>query len=63
MINAKVYLDDFRHYCIKAKGEAYCTDKTVAALMAVSRHETCFSMCPPFQFAETTGDPMREDCR
>lgn len=48
MIDASKYSPSFKTACVALKGEAYCTPKVVQGLMAVSRHETCFSECKPF---------------
>lgn len=48
MIDANKYAPTFKTACVALKGEAYCTPRVVQGLMAVSRHETCFSECKPF---------------
>ena len=48
MIDATTMAGSFKAACVAAKGPDYCTDKVVQVLMAVSRHETCFSGCKPF---------------
>lgn len=55
MIDATRYFPVFRQACTSLKGEAYCSPTVVQALMAVSRHETCFSECKPFVGAHNYG--------
>lgn len=55
MIDATRYFPVFRQACTSLKGEAYCSPTVVQALMAVSRHETCFSDCKPFVGAHNYG--------
>lgn len=55
MIDAAKYAPIFRSACVSLKGEAYCSPKVVQGLMAVSRHETCFSECKPFVGAHNYG--------
>lgn len=55
MIDANKYFPTFRSACTSLKGEAYCSPTVVQALMAVSRHETCFSDCKPFVGAHNYG--------
>jgi len=55
MIDANKMAPLFREACITAKGLDYCTPQVVQALMAVSRHETCFSGCKPFIGANNYG--------
>lgn len=55
MIDAGKMLPLFREACVAAKSEGYCTQQVVQALMAVSRHETCFSGCKPFIGANNFG--------
>jgi hypothetical protein len=55
MIDATKYAPTFRSACTSLKGEAYCSPTVVQALMAVSRHETCFSDCKPFVGAHNYG--------
>lgn len=55
MIDANKYAPTFRSACAALKGEAYCSPTVVQALMAVSRHETCFSDCKPFVGAHNYG--------
>ncbi len=55
MIDAAKYLPAFRTACVSLKGEAYCSPTVVQSLMAVSRHETCFSECKPFVGANNYG--------
>lgn len=55
MTDAAKYAPIFRSACVSLKGEAYCSPKVVQGLMAVSRHETCFSECKPFVGAHNYG--------
>ena len=55
MIDASQMAGSFKAACVAAKGPDYCTDKVVQVLMAVSRHETCFSGCKPFVGAHNYG--------
>lgn len=55
MIDATKYFPVFRQACTSLKGEAYCSPTVVQGLMAVSRHETCFSECRPFTGAHNYG--------
>lgn len=55
MIDANKYAGTFKAACASLKGEAYCSPQVLQALMAVSRHETCFSDCKPFVGAHNYG--------
>lgn len=55
MIDATKYFPTFKAACTSLKGEAYCSPQVLQALMAVSRHETCFSDCKPFIGAHNYG--------
>lgn len=55
MIDANKYAPTFKAACIALKGEIYCSPTVVQGLMAVSRHETCFSECKPFIGAHNYG--------
>lgn len=55
MIDATKYHPIFKAACTSLKGEAYCSPRVVQGLMAVSRHETCFSDCKPFVGAHNYG--------
>lgn len=46
--NATKYIPLFQTTCEQMKGPAYCSPTVIQGLMAVSRHETCFSECKPF---------------
>ncbi|MCU0656765.1 MAG: hypothetical protein MUF64_16385 [Polyangiaceae bacterium] len=48
-IDARRYKPIFEAICHEQRDPAYCTPQVVQALMAVARHETCFSQCKPFQ--------------
>jgi len=54
-LEIKEYTPIFRQACENLRGQAYCTDKVIKGLMAVSSHETCFSACPPFLGANNFG--------
>lgn len=55
MIDANKYAPTFKAACVALKGESYCSPTVVQGLMAVSRHETCFSECKPFIGAHNYG--------
>lgn len=55
MPDANKYLPIFQTQCEALKGADYCTPAVVQGLMAVSRHETCFSECKPFIGAHNYG--------
>lgn len=55
MIDASKYAPPFKTACVSLRGEAYCSPTVVQSLMAVSRHETCFSECKPFIGAHNYG--------
>ncbi len=55
MIDATKYAPIFKAACVSLKGESYCSPTVVQSLMAVSRHETCFSDCKPFIGAHNYG--------
>lgn len=55
MTDAAKYAPIFRSACVALKGESYCSPTVVQGLMAVSRHETCFSECKPFLGAHNYG--------
>ena len=55
MIDVTKYQPIFKAACTALKGESYCSPTVVQGLMAVSRHETCFSECKPFIGAHNYG--------